>query len=198
MRGIREIMKSRYSEDTRNKFSFDEKYDRDLSDKDTFEEWQNWMRSLAGGQTVTSANDAAWFARADADQRALMGASFNIMERMPSLFSGEADFLDGARDYIKAAIYDPTTPLGLGIGSYTVTVGGGGTGDAPAPTHSGSSSTLSSITSTGGGGGTRPGGSGGGATGEPSSAANPVGTGNAGGFDPPEGNPGGANIQGAR
>ena len=116
MKGIREIMKSRYSEDTRNKFSFDEKYDRDLSDKDTFEEWQNWMRSLAGGQTVTSANDAAWFARADADQRALMGASFNIMERMPSLFSGEADFLDGARDYIKAAIYDPTTPLGLGIG----------------------------------------------------------------------------------
>jgi len=116
MRGIREIMKSRYSEDTRNKFSFDEKYDKDLSDKETFEEWQNWMRSLAGGQTVTSANDAAWFARADADQRALMGASFNIMERMPHLFSGEADFLDGVGDYIKAALYDPTTPLGLGIG----------------------------------------------------------------------------------
>ena len=37
MRGIREIMKSRYSEDTRNKFSFDEKYDKDLSDKETFE-----------------------------------------------------------------------------------------------------------------------------------------------------------------
>ena len=116
MKGIREIMKSRYSEDTRNKFSFDEKYDKDLSDKETFEEWQNWMRSLAGGQTVTTGNDAAWFARADADQRALMGASFNIMERMPSLFSGEADFLDGARDYIKAAIYDPTTILGLGVG----------------------------------------------------------------------------------
>ena len=116
MRGIREIMKSRYSEDTRNKFTFDEKYDKDLSDKEIFEEWQNWMRSLAGGQTVTTANDAAWFARADADQRALMGASFNIMERMPSIFSREADFLDGARDYIKAAIYDPTTILGLGVG----------------------------------------------------------------------------------
>ena len=116
MRGIREIMKSRYSEDTRNKFSFDEKYDKDLSDEETFEEWQNWMRSLAGGQTVTSANDAAWFARADGDQRALMGASFNIMEKMPNLFSGEADFVDGARDYIKAAVYDPTTILGLGIG----------------------------------------------------------------------------------
>ena len=36
MRGIREIMKSRYSEDTRNKFSFDEKYDKDLSDEETF------------------------------------------------------------------------------------------------------------------------------------------------------------------
>ena len=116
MRGIREIMKSRYSEDTRNKFSFDEKYDKDLSDEETFEEWQNWMRSLAGGQTVTTANDAAWFARADSDQRALMGASFELMDRMPSIFSKDGDFLDGIRDYAKAAIYDPTTILGLGVG----------------------------------------------------------------------------------
>jgi len=116
MRGIREIMKSRYSQDTRNKFSFDEKYDKDLSDKETFEEWQNWMRSLAGGQTVTTANDAAWFARADGDQRALMGASFELMDRMPSIFSKDGDFLDGIRDYAKAAIYDPTTVLGLGVG----------------------------------------------------------------------------------
>jgi len=116
MKGIREIMKSRYSEDTRNKFSFDEKYDKDLSDKDTFEEWQNWMRSLAGGQTVTSANDAAWFARANSDQRSLIGSSFELMDKMPSIFSREGDFLDGIRDYAKAAIYDPTTVLGLGIG----------------------------------------------------------------------------------
>ena len=116
MRGIREIMKSRYSQDTRNKFSFDEKYDKDLSDKETFEEWQNWMRSLAGGQTVTTGNDVAWFARADGDQRALMGASFELMDRMPSIFSKDGDFLDGIRDYAKAAIYDPTTVLGLGVG----------------------------------------------------------------------------------
>ena len=32
--GIRNIMKARYSEETRNKFSFDERYDRDMSDED--------------------------------------------------------------------------------------------------------------------------------------------------------------------
>ena len=78
--GIRNIMKARYSEETRNKFSFDEKYDRDISDKDLVQEWQNWMRSLAGGQTVTTGNDVAWFATANDQQRALMGASFEIMD----------------------------------------------------------------------------------------------------------------------
>ena len=68
MKGIREIMKSRYSPETRNKYSLDERYDATLSDYDTLQEWQNWMRSLTGGQTVTTGNDVAWFAMADDDQ----------------------------------------------------------------------------------------------------------------------------------
>ena len=120
MNGIREIMKARYSEDNRNKFSFDERYDKTLSDKDTFEEWQNWMRSLTGGQTVTTGNDAAWFGGADDDQRAMLGASFNIMEKMPNIFNikkvGIKETFDGARDYFKSAIWDPSTLAGLGVG----------------------------------------------------------------------------------
>tara|TARA_R110001599_G_C12267440_1_gene661023 strand:- start:42 stop:3509 length:3468 start_codon:yes stop_codon:yes gene_type:complete len=120
MNGIREIMKARYSEDNRNKFSFDERYDKTLSDKDTFEEWQNWMRSLSGGQTVTTGNDVAWFAGADDDQRAILGASFNIMEKMPSIFNikkvGIRETFDGVGDYLKAGFWDPSTAIGLGVG----------------------------------------------------------------------------------
>lgn len=117
--GIRNIMKARYSEETRNKFSFDERYDRDMSDKDLIQEWQNWMRSLTGGQTVTTGNDVAWFAMADDEQRALMGASFEIMDKMPGIFKENvtwAETFDGMRDYGRAAIWDPSTVLGLGIG----------------------------------------------------------------------------------
>ena len=117
--GIRNIMKARYSEETRNKFSFDEKYDRDISDKDLIQEWQNWMRSLAGGQTVTTGNDVAWFATADDQQRALMGASFEIMDKMPSIFDDNvtwSETLDGVRDYVRAGVWDPSTVLGLGVG----------------------------------------------------------------------------------
>ncbi len=117
--GIRNIMKARYSEETRNKFSFDEKYDRDISDKDLVQEWQNWMRSLAGGQTVTTGNDVAWFATANDQQRALMGASFEIMDKMPSIFDDNVTWgetLDGVRDYVRAGVWDPSTVLGLGVG----------------------------------------------------------------------------------
>ena len=117
--GIRNIMKARYSEETRNKFSFDEKYDRDISDKDLVQEWQNWMRSLAGGQTVTTGNDVAWFATANDQQRALMGASFEVMDKMPSIFDDNVTWgetLDGVRDYVRAGVWDPSTVLGLGVG----------------------------------------------------------------------------------
>lgn len=117
--GIRNIMKARYSEETRNKFSFDERYDRDMSDADLIQEWQNWMRSLTGGQTVTTGNDVAWFAMADDEQRALMGASFEIMDKMPGIFKDNVTWgetFDGMRDYARAGIWDPSTVLGLGIG----------------------------------------------------------------------------------
>ena len=119
VQGIRNIMKARYSPETRNKFSFDEKYDRTMSDADVIQEWQNWMRSLAGGQTVTTGNDVAWFAMANDDQRALMGASFEIMDKMPGIFNDNVTWketLDGVRDYAWAGIWDPSTVLGLGVG----------------------------------------------------------------------------------
>ena len=131
--GIRNIMKARYSAETRNKFSFDEKYDRDISDEDLIQEWQNWMRSLTGGQTVTTGNDVAWFAMADDEQRALMGASFEIMDKMPGIFNDNvtwSETLDGVRDYVKAGVWDPSTVLGFGVGRLFTKAGGKAAGFA--------------------------------------------------------------------
>jgi len=119
MTGIRDIMKSRYSSDTRNKFTMDEKYDKRMSNEELFEEWQNWMRSLEGGQTVTTANDLVWFAGADEGQRAMLGASFELFDAGPNIFSRDTSWSemgDGIRDYLKAGIWDPTTLVGLGVG----------------------------------------------------------------------------------
>ena len=119
MTGIRDIMKSRYSADTRNKFTMDEKYDKSMSNEELFEEWQNWMRSLEGGQTVTTANDLVWFAGADEGQRAMLGASFELFDAGPNIFSRDTSWSemgDGIRDYLKAGIWDPTTLVGLGVG----------------------------------------------------------------------------------
>ena len=119
VRSIRNIMKSRFSEDTRNDYTFDYRYDKQLNDEEVFEEWQNWMRSLAAGQTVTTGNDAAWFAMADDEQRLSMGASFELFDSMPSIWSDDttwAEMGDGVRDYIRAGVWDPTTILGLGVG----------------------------------------------------------------------------------
>ena len=82
MQGLREIMKARYSEDTRNSYTMDEKYDNTADDLTVLDEWQNWNRSLSGGQTVTTANDIAWFTGADEEQKALLGANFEILEEM--------------------------------------------------------------------------------------------------------------------
>lgn len=129
VRTIRNIMKSRFSEDTRNNYTLDYKYDRDLSDEEVFEEWQNWMRSLAGGQTVTTGNDAAWFAGATDLQKRDMGASFELFDSMPSIWSDDTTWRemgDGVRDYVRAAVWDPTTILGLGVGRVFTAAGAKG------------------------------------------------------------------------
>ena len=119
MQGLREIMKARYSEDTRNSYTMDEKYDNTADDLTVLDEWQNWNRSLSGGQTVTTANDIAWFTGADEEQKALLGANFEILERMPNIITGDVSWSetrDGVYDYLKAGIWDPTTPLSLYVG----------------------------------------------------------------------------------
>lgn len=118
MQGIKDIMKSRRI-GTTDYTAFDEKYDRDLSGKELYEEWQNWMRSLEGGQTVTSWNDFAWSKQSNDADRFLLGASLELFDAGRNIFDKDTswtEFGDGLRDYTRAAFWDPTTAIGLGVG----------------------------------------------------------------------------------
>ena len=83
-----------------------------------FEIFQNWQRSFAGGQTVTTANELIYGTNADDDTRAKLGASYMLFDSMDNAFTGEGswgEMFDAVGDYTKAAVWDPSTILSLGI-----------------------------------------------------------------------------------
>lgn len=91
----------------------------DMSDEDLFETWQEYHRSFAGGQTVTTANEIAYAATADEETKARLGLGYKLFDSMDNAFVGSgtwAETFDAAGDYMQAAIWDPTTVLSLGVG----------------------------------------------------------------------------------
>ena len=92
---------------------------RKMSDEDVFEIWQNYQRSFAGGQTVTTANELVYGMSADEDTRRKLGAGYYLFDKMDNAFTGEgslAEMADAIWDYGKAGIFDPATILSFGIG----------------------------------------------------------------------------------
>lgn len=106
---------------------------KDMTPKEKFETWQNYHRSFAGGHTVTTANEVAYSAMADEETKAKLGKGYVLFENMDNIFTGEGtwgDTFDGVKDYMSAAIWDPTTALSLGVGrAWTM---GGAKGSAKA------------------------------------------------------------------
>lgn len=99
---------------------------QDLSDEELFETWQNYHRSFAGGQSVTTANEVAYVAAADDQTKQLMGLGYKLFDNMDNAFTGEgtwSESFDAVGDYMSAAIWDPTTLLSLGVGK-AFTAGG--------------------------------------------------------------------------
>lgn len=104
-------------------------YDPEADFDKTFEVWQNYNRSFAGGQTVTTAAEVAFLQKATPEQKAAVGMGYALFDSMPNIFTGDGawgDTFDGMRDYAAAAIIDPTTVLGLGVGKAISTIGGKG------------------------------------------------------------------------
>ena len=92
---------------------------RNMDTEEVFETWQNWQRSFAGGQTVTTANELVYGMNADDETKAKLGASYLLFDSMDNAFTGEGSWAeagDALLDYTKAAIWDPSTLLSLGIG----------------------------------------------------------------------------------
>jgi hypothetical protein len=94
-------------------------YTKDMSNEDIFEQWQNWMRSFAGGQTVTTANEIAFLSTLDDEEKSLLGAQYEMFDKNPNIFSAETgwgEMFDGIKDYASAAVWDPLTLVSLGVG----------------------------------------------------------------------------------
>ena len=91
----------------------------EMSDEDLFETWQEYHRSFAGGQSVTTANELAYVATADDETKARLGMGYKLFDSMDNAFIGEgtwSETFDAVGDYMQAAIWDPTTVLSLGVG----------------------------------------------------------------------------------
>ena len=92
---------------------------RAMDDEKVFEIYQNYQRSFAGGQTVTTANEITYGMGADDDTKIKLGAGYKLFDQMDNAFTGEGSWSemgDAIWDYTKAAVYDPSTILGFGIG----------------------------------------------------------------------------------
>ena len=92
---------------------------RSMSDEQAFEIWQNYQRSFAGGQTVTTGNEIAYGMSASDDVKAKLGAGYLLFDQMTNAFTGEgswAEMGDAIWDYTKSAVYDPSTILSFGLG----------------------------------------------------------------------------------
>lgn len=96
------------------------------SPEERLEIWNNWNRSFAGGQSVTTLNEVAFHAGASEEENAAIGASFELFDKKGNIFTGTetlGETFDGVFDYLKAAIYDPVTIASLGVGK-ALTFGG--------------------------------------------------------------------------
>ena len=93
---------------------------RSMSDEKVFEIWQNWMRSFSGGQTVTTGNELAYGMNAPDEIKVQLGAAYKLFDDgMTNAIVGDgtlSEMGDAIWDYTKAAVYDPSTLLGLGLG----------------------------------------------------------------------------------
>lgn len=126
MSGIRRVLDTRFGAGKRNKFTFDYEYDNEMSDEEAFEMWQNYQRSFAGGQTVTTANELYFLKDATDYEKRVLADSYRLFDKMPSIWSEDTswgEMFDGMRDYGWAAIWDPTTVAAAGIGRLYTQVG---------------------------------------------------------------------------
>ena len=92
---------------------------RGMDKEKVFEVWQNYQRSFAGGQSVTTANELTYTLSAEDKIKNKLGAGYMLFDNMDNAFTGEGswgEMFDAVFDYTRAGVYDPLTFATLGLG----------------------------------------------------------------------------------
>ena len=87
--------------------------------EEAFETWQEYQRSFAGGQSVTTANEVVFGLSANKDTQRKLGAGYMLFDSMGNAFTGNgtlSEMVDATWDYTKNAVHDPMTLGAFGIG----------------------------------------------------------------------------------
>lgn len=87
--------------------------------EERLEIWNNFNRSFAGGQSVTTLNTASRIANASDEEKAIIGEGFLLFDQKGNIFTGDntwGEMFDGVFDYAAAAVWDPVTVASLGVG----------------------------------------------------------------------------------
>jgi hypothetical protein len=90
-----------------------------LSDEETLDMWQNYQRSFAAGQSVTTLNEFGYIQKADDERKAVLKDGYDLFDSMGNIYSrgdGFWEAADGTWDYIRSAVWDPTTLISFGVG----------------------------------------------------------------------------------
>jgi len=86
---------------------------------DAFETWQEYQRSFAAGQSVTTANEVVYGLSASKDTQRKLGAGYMLFEGMGNAYTGNgslSEMADATWDYAKNFIHDPVNLAAFGIG----------------------------------------------------------------------------------
>lgn len=89
------------------------------SAEERLEIWNNWQRSLAAGQSVTTLNEVSFVHGASEEARSDIGETYMLFDQKGNIFTGTetwGETFDGVFDYVRAAVWDPVTLASFGVG----------------------------------------------------------------------------------
>ena len=92
---------------------------RTMDKEEVFEMYQNYQRSFAGGQSVTTLNELTYAGTANDNIKAKLGAGYMLFDSMDNAFTGNGSWSemgDAIYDYTRAALVDPATIFTFGLG----------------------------------------------------------------------------------
>jgi hypothetical protein len=92
---------------------------RKMGKEEAFEMYQNYQRSFAGGQSITTLNELTYIGMSEDNIKAKLGAGYMLFDSMDNAFIGKgstSEMFDAIYDYTRAALVDPATIFTFGLG----------------------------------------------------------------------------------